>query len=324
MRILSDIEDYQGGSSAIALGKFDGIHLGHRKLIKAITDQKDNGLSAVCLTFDGSIKAYLTGQEDPWICSKTQKREIFKSLGVDWLIELPVNKNTVSMEPEDFIEKIMVKGLKAAYVAAGPDMSFGYKGRGDFPLLQKWGEKYSFSCKRIEKLSSIISEEGKAQRKFISSTLVRESIVAGKMELVNELLGRPYSFRGMVDRGDGIGGPKLRTPTVNLPVEKGRVLPPNGVYYSLAVFMDPDGNIARYNGITNLGVRPTVSEIGEVRSETYLYNFEGSLYGREIEISLLKFVRPETKFSGLEELKAQIQEDKSRGERYFNELCTQA
>ena len=284
--------------SAVAIGKFDGVHLGHRKLIHKIMEQKAEGLVATVFTFDTAAAAFFGG-EDGELTTKAEKRRIFEKLGVDVLIEFPLNRETAATEPDEFVHRYLAAQMKAAYICAGADLSFGRKGAGNYALLEKYADIYDYRTELIDKV--------KVDGEPISSTGVREAVRAGKMEDVTRMLGTPYSVSGIVEHGKRLGR-TIGMPTANIVPEKDKLLPPYGVYYSRAVV---DERI--YRAISNVGRKPTVGTDISAGVETYLYDFDGNLYGRDMTVELLAFRRPETKFDSVEQLRAHMEEDIAAG-----------
>ena len=289
------------GRSAVALGKFDGVHLGHRALIHKIMEQKRRGLLATVFTFDMSAAAFFGGEEKE-LTTREEKRRIFRQMGVDVLIEFPLNPETAATEPEEFLEAgegmtgtYLAEQMQAAYLCAGPDLSFGKKGAGDYALLDRHTAEYGYQVELIDKVM-VDGEE-------VSSTRVREAVRRGEMEAAARMLGVPYSVTGNVEHGMRLGR-TLGMPTANLLPEADKLLPPNGVYYAKVTVDGVD-----YKGISNVGCKPTVSDRQMMGVETYLYDFDGDLYGRDISVQLLAFRRPEMKFDGVEGLKAQLDKD---------------
>lgn len=282
------------GRSAVALGKFDGVHLGHRALIHKIMEQKRRGLLATVFTFDMSAAAFFGGEEKE-LTTREEKRRIFRQMGVDVLIEFPLNPETAATEPEEFVRRYLAGQMQAAYLCAGPDLSFGKKGAGDYALLDRHTAEYGYQVELIDKVM-VDGEE-------VSSTRVREAVRRGEMEAAARMLGVPYSVTGNVEHGMRLGR-TLGMPTANLLPEADKLLPPNGVYYARVAVDGVD-----YKGISNVGCKPTVSDRQMMGVETYLYDFDGDLYGRDISVQLLAFRRPEMKFDGVEGLKAQLDKD---------------
>ncbi len=303
MRIISGSTDFVlEGKSTVAIGKFDGIHRGHLALMNHILEQKNEGMQAVVFTFDPPATVFFGRGGEKELTTLAEKRRFFESLGIDVLIEFPLNKETAAIEAEDFVKEILVKQIQAAYIAAGTDLSFGYKGLGDSVLLSALGEQFGY---RVEIIDKLFFEE-----REISSTYVREEVLLGNMETVRELLGRPYSITGKVEQGKKLGR-TLGMPTVNLYPPEGKLLPRKGVYFS-----ETRCNGITYKSITNIGLKPTVNDTPAISVESYLYDFQGDLYGEEIETFLLAFKRPEMKFDSVDALKAQMLADVEEGRHW--------
>ena len=302
MQIIEQMTKFMlPGKSAVAIGKFDGVHLGHRKLIHKIIEQKTNGLIATVFTFDTSAAAFFGGEEKE-LTTAEEKRNIFREMGVDILIEFPLNRETAATEPEEFVHRYLAAQMKAAYICAGVDLSFGRNGAGNYALLEKHADRYGYRTELIDK----VMMDGKE----ISSTRVREAVRAGRMEDVASMLGTPYSVSGVVEHGRRLGR-TIGMPTANIIPNKDKLLPPYGVYYSRVAV---DGTL--YRGISNVGCKPTVNTENAANVETYLYDFAGDLYGRDIVVSLLAFRRPEMRFDGVERLKEQMEADIAAGRDY--------
>lgn len=300
MHIIENTTEFQlDRPGAIAIGKFDGIHLGHQRLIQKIIEQKAKGYLATVFTFDTSAAAFFGGEEKE-LTTRVEKRTVFEKMGVDVLIEFPLNRETAATEPVDFVQKYLVSQMQAAYICAGTDLSFGRKGAGNYELLQQYADSCGYQVELIEKVR-MDGEE-------VSSTRVREAVRTGQMETAARMLGTPYSVSGTVEHGRRLGR-TLGMPTANLLPEQDKLLPPNGVYYSKVLM---GGRI--YRSITNIGCKPTVSENHIMGVETYLYDFAGDIYGKDITVQLLAFRRPEMKFDGVDSLKAQMQKDIAAGQ----------
>ena len=300
MLLIEGTTDFQlDGRSAVAIGKFDGIHRGHQELLKKI---KETGLQTVIFTFDPPPNVLFGQTEVRGLTTREEKRRIFDKQGIDVLIEYPLNERTAATDPEDFIEDILVKRLKTAYIAAGTDLSFGSRGRGNSALLEKWADTYGYKVEIIDK----ILDEGEE----ITSTRIREEVKQGHMQTVTRLIGFPYSITGIVEHGKRIGR-TIGIPTVNLLPPDDKLLPPHGVYYS---YVSYGGK--HYRSISNVGVKPTVGDKNVQGVESYLYDFDEEIYGKKLTVNLLEFRRPEEKFPSVEVLKAKMQEDVEAGAKY--------
>lgn len=296
LEIIANTADfYLDKETAVAIGKFDGIHIGHRRLLEEIVEKKKEGLRACVFTFDPPPAVLFGWSDGKELTTKAEKRLLFERMGVDILIEFPLNERTAAMEPESFVRELLAGRMQTRFLAAGTDVSFGAKGAGNAALLKEMGTELGFQTKLIDKVCLDGQE--------VSSTLVRSYVEKGEMSLAEKLLGMPYLVAGTVVTGNQIGR-TIGFPTVNLLVPAGKLMPPNGVYLSK---VRVDGKI--YQGLSNVGYKPTVTDKRVLGLETYLYDFSGNLYGAEIEVSLLKFCRPERKFESLEALKKQLQSD---------------
>lgn len=303
MEIVQDTTEFWiDGKCAVAIGKFDGIHRGHEKLLAHILEQKKRGMKAVVFTFYPSASAFFGQSGEGELTTREEKRKLFAALGIDILIEFPLHAETAAILPEIFVREILVRQIKTAYLAAGADVSFGYQGKGDRTMLEAMSKPLGYQVEIIDKLFY--------QEREISATLVREAVEAGNMELAGKLLGRPYSFDGVVEQGNHLGR-RLGMPTLNLYPKPEKLLPPMGVYFSRVSLEN-----ASYAGITNIGCKPTVKRNGQVSVETYLYDFDRELYGQEITISLLQFQRREMEFPNLDALKAQMERDIEQGREF--------
>lgn len=284
---------------AVTLGKFDGIHRGHRKLIQTILDRKSEyGELAVVMAFVSDRQTILTSEE---------RRILLEKMGVDVLLECPLNDQMKHMKADVFIRQILKGDLQASCVVVGEDFRFGHERKGTPQLLEKAGEKYEYD-------TILVPKEMEGSRK-ISSTYIREELKKGNMEKVRELLGNPFFAVGTVTHGRGMGHRDF-FPTANIIPPKQKLLPPNGVYVTVSHFDGTD-----YPGITNIGYKPTVGE-AFLGIETNLFDCDLDLYGQNCTVDFYKFIRPEQKFASFEALKAQIRKDIEAGKAYFQEEKT--
>ena len=296
MKIITELDKLNiREKTAVAIGKFDGIHVGHKELLSKILDKKKDGLKATVFTFDPSPEEFFVGHPVTQLFTREEKLKAFKELGVDILVMFPLNDETAATDPEEFVRRILVDELKASYIAAGSDVSFGDKGKGDSKLLERLGKELAYELCIIDKVK-IDGEE-------VSSTRVRNAVSDGDMDLTKRLLGTEYSVSGIVEHGNHLGR-TIGVPTVNILPPSMKLLPPYGVYSST---VKVGGN--EFKGMTNIGRKPTVSEKEKVGVETYIYDFDRDVYGEYIEVVLHSFVRPEIKFDNMEQLKKQIQQD---------------
>lgn len=289
--------------TAVAIGKFDGMHRGHKRLLEEILAAKKQGLAAAVFTFDPSPAAFFFGEPVKGLSTREEKRRQFRQLGVDILIEFPLNARTAAMAPEVFIEEILRDSMRAAFIAAGPDLSFGDRGRGDYKMLLSHAASGKYQVKLIDK----VFEQGRE----ISSTRVRACVEAGQMEEAQLLLGAPYAVMGTVVHGRKIGR-TLGFPTVNQLPPADKLLPPFGVYLS-----EVECRAGVFKGLTNVGKKPTIEQGSNPPTgvETFLYDFDEDIYDSFITVRLLSFCRPEQKFESLAALRAQLAKDIEAGRR---------
>ncbi len=282
MKVIKDL-DFKLNNTAVCIGKFDGLHKGHRTLIEAA---KRTGLTVVLFTF--------LIPESRTLYSYKEKKFLAEKLGIDVLIAIPITEEFMHMQPEVFIQEVLIRRCDARKICVGSDFKFGYQRRGDVSLLQKMAGD-NFSVDVIEKV--------KQKGEIISSTRIRRLLEKGNIREVNELLETPYFLQGIVTSGNKLGR-KLTVPTANLIPEEVKVLPPFGVY---AVMVQVKNNW--YKAVGNLGVKPTVSGMNPVGLEVWLFDYDGNLYGEGLTVYFYEFQRPEKKFSSMEELKQQIRKD---------------
>ena len=282
------------GATAVALGFFDGVHLAHRELIeRTVKEANLRGLKSTVFTFSsesGTLKS-----SSPRIYSTEEKLDIISRLGVDTVIIADFN-SVSSMTAEQFIADTLVGDLGARLALAGYNFRFGKGASGDAETL-----KLGMAGLGLE---AIILDEYCYSGKSLSSSLVREALAVGDVALAAELLGAPYRLRARVVRGRGEGR-KMGIPTVNADIPPGRLLPRLGVYRTVVPI---DGKI--YTGLTNVGECPTFGARA-VHAETYILDYFGDLYGRDVNIYFLGFIRDERTFPNAEELLLQIERDKA-------------
>lgn len=303
MEIIVNTSDfYLEKETAVAMGKFDGVHIGHQRLLSEILEQKKNGLLACVFTFEPA-PAVLFGKSDGGeLTTREEKRLIFERMGVDILIEFPLTWESAAMEPETFVRQVLKGQMNAQFIAAGTDLSFGAGGRGNAALLNALSEELAFKVKVIEKVC--------IEEREVSSTYIRTLLEQGAMRQVERFLGMSYMIAGNVMHGNQIGR-TLGFPTVNQIPKESKLLPPFGVYYSRVLWRGRE-----YRAISNVGCKPTVTDEHVCGVESYLYDFDEEIYGENIEVYLCEFKRAERQFSSLEELKRQLMEDIEAGEHY--------
>jgi len=316
MIYITGTKEFRLDNTAVALGKFDGLHQGHQVLLNKIKNYKSKGMKAVMFTFDYHPGNLFNKNEMSLIYTSEERRIIAKRLGIDVLIEYPFTTETAAMEPIDFVEKILVDKIDARYIVVGEDFHFGKQRKGDVNFLKKLSSPLGYTLDECAKITTIIPKGflGNTEpiTKEISSTLVRKAIADGNLELANEMLGRPYAIMGEVVHGREIGR-TIGMPTANIIPAKNKMLPPNGVYSSNTIL-----NGELYHSVTNIGINPTVAENVSKRVETYVYDFKGDIYGKQLEVQLFHYDREEMKFDSIAALKEQMYKDKLKAIEYFN------
>lgn len=291
-------------ASAVTLGKFDGVHTGHQKLISIVKEKaKEKDLLSVAFTFDALPLSLCPQKQQHFIATNSERRQIMEQLGLDVEIEYPFTEELMNMSAEEFVQKILIDMLKAKVVVVGTDYRFGKNRTGDAAMLVDMGEKYGFE--------TIVVEKEKYQDREISSTYIREELNEGHMETANMLLGRPFAISGVVCPGNRLGR-QMDIPTMNIYPPRTKLLPPKGVYASITVV---DGK--SYYGVSNLGTKPTVSDGVEIGVETNLFDYDDEAYGKNIEVRLMHFIRSEMKFDSIESLKKQMEEDSAFAKTMF-------
>ena len=304
MQYIKGLKDYHDDSqTAVTLGKFDGVHRGHEKLVEKVIEYADTaGVKSVVCAFD--MLAFSKKHVDErCILMTKEEREDRLHDRVDYLVDCPFTDEIRQMRAEDFIRNIIIGTFHAAYVVVGTDFQFGYNKEGDIYMLDKFQERYGYRLIVLEKI--------RYENHIISSTYTKKILGTGNMDLVGRLLGYSYGICGTVEHGHKLGR-TLGFPTMNIAWPKRKIIPPRGVYLCRA-YIDGYG----YNGIANVGVRPTVSNEEKVWLETFLFDYEADAYGKEVMVELIEFVRPEQKFENKEELKARVDKDIASGRQYF-------
>lgn len=295
------------GSRVIALGFFDGVHLGHGTLIRRTVERAaERGLTPAVLTFDVHPDSLVFGSPVPLISSPEDRAEIIRrEYGVDDIISIRFDNDMMRMPWDEFILWVRNE-FDAAHLVCGHDFSFGYKGQGTPSLLQE-------KCRELG-MGSDVMPEYRMDGAAISSTRIRALLLEGQLREANRLLGHPHVLTDTVRTGYRLGR-KLGAPTVNMRFGDGVLVPAHGVYVGRLRIRGED-TVRR--AVTNIGVRPTVSDGDAVSVESYILDFSGNLYGKRIRLELLDFLRPERKFADVEELKAQIMRD-TEAVRHYRE-----
>lgn len=282
--------------TAVALGNFDGLHIGHQKLIETmIKESRIKKLKSSVLLFNNHTKTVLNNTKKPEILTTNeQKTKLLESLGVELIYSMDFNAKIMKLSPEEFVTKILIDKLNAKLVVVGFDYKFGYKATGNSEVLKQLGKNYGFEV--------IIIGPVYSDNNIVSSTLIRKLLKMGKIKEANELLGRPFTMDGKVVGGEK-RGKSMGFPTANLSIEYNYLIPKFGVYKTKTVV-----NNKEYLSLTNVGTNPTFDE-GKIHIETHILDFNENIYGEKISIKYLDFIREEVKFNTKEQLMIQVKND---------------
>lgn len=294
--------------TVITIGTFDGVHIGHRKIIEQLlrTSKKHN-LESTVLTFFPHPRMVLQQNVDLKLINTIDERiNILKSTGIDNLIVYPFTKEFSRMHAQEYIEQILVKKLNAKRVIIGYDHHFGRNRTADIHDLKEYGQQYGFEVEEIP--------EQDIDNVSVSSTKVRKALESGDLEKANTYLGAPFVLTGKVIKGKQLGK-KLGYPTANLEIKENyKLIPKPGIYVVQATFDQKP----RY-GMMSIGTNPTVGGVHQT-IETYFFDFDGDLYNREIQVQLLTRIRDEEKFENTEALIAEMKRDEAFSKNYIENL----
>ncbi|MEA5152237.1 MAG: bifunctional riboflavin kinase/FAD synthetase [Oscillospiraceae bacterium] len=290
---------------AIALGFFDGVHLGHAALLNKTKERAaQEGASPSVLSFDVHPDNLVFGKEVPLINSPIGREDIIRrEFGIDNVVFIHFNQHVMRMPWKEFIDAI-IEELRICWIVVGHDFCFGYRGEGTAERLRDYCAQRGIGCDIIPPVT--------LDGRVISSTYIRTLIAAGDMEQANRYLGHPHMLADTVHSGYHLGA-KMGAPTINMYFPEGVIVPRHGVYAAKVFLEDGSGYVA----VTNVGVRPTVSDNNRVNVESHLLDYSGNLYGRQARVEFYSFLREEKKFDGFEELSAQIKRDAEAARGYF-------
>lgn len=297
MEVFNNLDDIKNiKPTALALGNFDGVHLGHQTLIKqAVSKAEELWLKSGVFTFSNHPKNLIPNSKAVKnIIYEDEKLALLEELGVDYVFNIPFTSEIMTMSPEDYVKKLLVDKFNCKEVFCGFNYRFGYKAKGGGRYLKELGENLGFNVTQIPPVT--------VGGDVVSSTLIRSIIKSGDIEDCAAYLGRPYDIGGVVVVGNRLGK-TIGFPTSNITIDENMVTPPNGVYITYCIY-----NGKRYPSITNVGVKPTIGTFAK-NMETHIFNFDKELYGSFIKIEFVKRTRPEVKFNSKEELAAQIGKD---------------
>ena len=290
----------------IALGFFDGVHLGHGALLRrAAEEAARRGCTPAVFTFDRPPKEVVTGVPCPLINSPEDRRELVRRLyGIQDVLMVPFDQEMMTTSWEDFVTEILVRRYHAVHLVAGHDHHFGHKNAGTPELLVQKCRELGLGCDIIPKVE--------IAGITVSSTYIRRLLELGQISRANRFLGHPHTLTGVVRHGRGIGSSQL-FPTANLTIPPHVLVPSHGGYATRAVL--EDGTC--YAAVTKVGVRPTVHNGTDVTVEACLLDFQGDLYGRTLRLEFYEHLRQEVRFDSLDALRAQIQSDADATRAYF-------
>ncbi len=304
MEIFETLEAIQNiKPTAVALGNFDGVHLGHQELIRqAVKKAGDAGLKSAVFTFSNHPKDLLPKEKKVKnILVKSDKEQIIQDFGVDYLFNVPFTRRIMTMSPAAFVEELLLDkfNMKAAF--CGFNYHFGHKAQGNPEVLRQMGARHGYEVTEIPPY--------KIKGEIVSSSLIRTLIASGQVEQCKTYMGRHYAIGGEVVVGNRLGK-KLGFPTSNLVIDPSMVTPPNGVYVTCCTY-----NGVRYPSVTNVGHKPTIGHYNK-NVETHIFDFDKELYGKQITVEFLQKTRDEVKFDSVEELSAQIVRDCRQASAY--------
>ena len=296
----------------IALGFFDGVHLGHQALLRRTVERaEERGMDAAVFTFDRSPREFVTGKAVPLLTGAGERRDVIRGLfPIEEVITAPFDETMMTMPWVDFV-LMLAREYRAGWLVAGHDFRFGHQNAGTPALLSKKAAALGMGCDIIP----AVTLDGVT----VSSTHIRALLERGEPEEAARFLGRPFALTGPVRHGKGLGGSRLGAPTVNLVPAAGRLIPAFGVYAARVTVGE-----TVYGAVTNVGVRPTVDEDGGVTVESHLLDQSVEVYGKGCRVEFLKMLRPERKFAGIDALRKQIARDADEARAYFKAVSEAA
>tara|TARA_B110000211_G_scaffold170004_1_gene191847 strand:+ start:4254 stop:5234 length:981 start_codon:yes stop_codon:yes gene_type:complete len=310
--------DFSGCVATI--GNFDGVHLGHQAILQQLKKQgEEHQLLTVVMMFEPQPREFFAPDQAPArLANMSEKLQDLASFGVDYVLCLPFNQKLRSMSADQFIQTILLDGLKISHLIVGDDFRFGCDRTGDYQLLQNAGKQFGFSVEDTKTF------EFEGQR--VSSTRVRKCLAANDLTGAGKLLGRSYRMSGRIGYGRQLGR-TIGVPTANVILQRNK-LPMTGVYAVKAIeievadcheseVLDASGQPRAWQGVANIGVKPTVAGTPEPSLEVHIFDFANDLYGKRLSIEFCQKIREEKKFNGLDELKAAIEQDMNVARDFF-------
>jgi len=296
----------------VAVGFFDGVHRGHQAVINhAVEAGRADKLPSVIVTFKDHPRTLTEGKTPGLLTVLPERLEIFANLGIDAALVLTFSEELCRLAANEYVKTVLHECLGASIVSIGFNHRFGRNREGDAELLKQLGKRFAFSVH----VAPAIELDGIE----VSSSQIREALKSGEIELASKLLGRPYTVSGAVVHGQG-RGQNLGFPTANLELPPEKLLPASGVYLGFCRLTDKQ----KLPCLINLGFRPTVSTDRRITCEAHILGFKGDLYGRQLTIELIAYLRPEKRFKNIEQLKEQIRSDCLDARGFFQEPVTVA
>lgn len=310
MRIIKDISEIKRDEkSIITLGTFDGLHLGHQQIVdKVVQKSRSSGGRSFLITFDPHPRKVIPGRNDVKLLSTLdEKIMILEQMNLDNLFVINFTPEFSRQSPEEFVEKYLVSGIGLREIIIGYDHHFG-KGRdGNFYILQELGRKFNFEVTLIPEFS--------VYGETVSSTKIRNSLLAGDVSKAGKMLGRPYSFTGKIVRGDGRGR-QLGFPTANISVNnQDKLIPANGIYAAECI-VDNE----KHFGLLSIGSRPTFHQDGNIIPEFYIFDFDRDIYERIMQVNMVEKIRDEERFNSVDDLINQMKKDEEIGKEILSKL----
>lgn len=298
MQIFNTLDNTKQLPLALTIGNFDGVHIGHQAILSTLVNTAEaNNYHPAVMTFTPHAKVFFGCAENFLLSSDAGKADCIAKCGIKSLWQIPFDKDFSQISASDFIDSL-IRRLAIKYLLVGDDFRFGYRGQGDFTLLQQQCAAHAI---RVDHTPTIYFDNHR-----VSSSRVRQAIVDADFELASKLLGRPVRYHGKVIRGQQLGR-SIDFPTANIRLPKTRLLP-DGVF---AVSVVIQGSQHACYGMCNIGTKPTVDASQTRQIEVHLFDFDGDLYDKTLSITLLAKIREEQKFAGLEALISQLHQDKN-------------
>jgi riboflavin kinase/FMN adenylyltransferase len=309
MIVLRDFDkSYFRKDSVVTVGTFDGVHLGHRQIFKTLNDiAKSGNLRKVAVTFEPHPRIILSGDKPKVkiLTTSGEKLRYFEELGIDVVYIIEFTKKFAETSAVDFYKDYLLDRIGMSHLVVGYDHSFGKNREGSFDTIKALSAEYGFAFSKVDEYS--------VGNEIASSSLIRKYLNTGQLDSASKLLGNNYSLDGKVISGDK-RGQTIGFPTANILIENSHKLIPAVGVYAVKVLIDYES----YYGMMNIGYRPTVKEQGELLLETHIFDFDKDIYGKDIRVEFLSFIREEKKFNSVEELKSRLQKDKENIQQNLN------